>query len=43
MQNAQTMEQLRAAVAPARLGSRLECGIFGSSQTIGWRENNNTS
>jgi hypothetical protein len=30
-------------VEPARLGLRLECGIFGESRTIGWRENNNTS
>jgi hypothetical protein len=28
---------------PRGFGSGLECGIFGSGQTIGWRENNNTS
>jgi hypothetical protein len=44
MQNAQTMEQVAGRrLRPARLGSGLECGIFLSSQIIGWRENNNTS
>jgi hypothetical protein len=44
MRNAQTIEQGGGSpVEPARLGLRLECGIFGESRTIGWRENNNTS